>query len=72
MQSDLNKVSLRRRNLSHQAYELVQMTFLLNGRAVDALALIVHKASQDAVGRTWVKKLRGFNQLIYMHKLTLF
>jgi translation elongation factor EF-4 len=34
------------------------MVFLLNGKAVDALALIVHRASQEAVGRAWVKKLR--------------
>jgi len=33
------------------------MTFLLNSRPVDALALIVHRSSQDQVGRAWVKKL---------------
>jgi translation elongation factor EF-4 len=36
------------------------MTFLLNGKPVDALALIVHRSQQDAVGRQWVKKLRTF------------
>jgi len=33
------------------------MTFLLNAKPVDALALIVHRSAQDAVGRQWVKKL---------------
>jgi len=33
------------------------MVFLLNGKPVDALALIVHRSAQDHVGRTWVKKL---------------
>ena len=34
------------------------MTFLLNGRPVDALALIVHKSAEQEVGRAWTKKLR--------------
>lgn len=34
------------------------MTFLLNGKPVDALALIVHKSAEQDVGRAWVKKLR--------------
>lgn len=34
------------------------MVFLLNGKPVDALALIVHRSAQDAIGRAWVKKLR--------------
>jgi translation elongation factor EF-4 len=34
------------------------MTFLLNGKAIDALALIVHRSQQETVGRLWVKKLR--------------
>ncbi|KAJ3506153.1 hypothetical protein NLJ89_g7026 [Agrocybe chaxingu] len=34
-----------------------QITFLLNGKPVDALALIVHRSSQETVGRQWVKKL---------------
>jgi len=37
------------------------MTFLLNGKPVDALALIVHRSAQDLVGRHWVKKLRTSN-----------
>lgn len=36
------------------------MTFLLNAKPVDALALIVHRSAQDAVGRQWVKKLRMY------------
>ena len=34
------------------------MLFLLNGKPVDALALVVHKTEQDDVARRWVKKLR--------------
>jgi len=40
------------------------MTFLLNGKPVDALALIVHRSAQETVGRQWVKKLRMFCKLI--------
>lgn len=35
------------------------MTFLLNSKPVDALALIVHRSAQDTIGRAWVKKLRA-------------
>jgi translation elongation factor EF-4 len=35
-----------------------KMVFLLNSRPVDALALIVHRSAEQAVGRAWVKKLR--------------
>ncbi|KAG2020059.1 Guf1 protein [Coprinopsis cinerea AmutBmut pab1-1] len=37
--------------------DLAKMSFLLNGKPVDALALIVHRSAQDRVGRQWVKKL---------------
>jgi len=37
--------------------DLAKMTFLLNGKPVDALALIVHRSAQDIIGRQWVKKL---------------
>lgn len=33
------------------------MTFLLNGKPVDALAIIVHRSAQDRIARAWVKKL---------------
>jgi len=33
------------------------MVFLLNSKPVDALALIVHRSVEQAVGRQWVKKL---------------
>ncbi|CAK5277610.1 unnamed protein product [Mycena citricolor] len=33
------------------------MAFLLNGKPVDALALVVHRSQEDAIGRQWVKKL---------------
>lgn len=38
--------------------DLAKMIFLLNGKPVDALALIVHKSAQEIIGRQWVKKLR--------------
>ncbi|KAN0077193.1 P-loop containing nucleoside triphosphate hydrolase protein [Tylopilus felleus] len=37
--------------------DLSKMIFLLNGKPVDALALIVHRSAQQDVGRMWVKKL---------------
>ncbi|KAG7092701.1 Translation factor guf1 mitochondrial, variant 2 [Marasmius oreades] len=41
----------------YQRSDLSKMSFLLNGKPVDALALIVHKSAQENVGRAWVKKL---------------
>ncbi len=41
------------------------MTFLLNGKAIDALALIVHRSQQETVGRLWVKKLRTCIQSMF-------
>ncbi|KAJ8507609.1 hypothetical protein ONZ45_g10039 [Pleurotus djamor] len=37
--------------------DLAKMVFLLNSKPVDALAIIVHRHSQDSIGRAWVKKL---------------
>lgn len=37
------------------------MVFLLNGKPVDALALIVHRSAEQEVGRAWVKKLRQYS-----------
>lgn len=39
---------------------MVKMTFLLNNKPVDALALIVHRSHEQEVGRQWVKKLREY------------
>ncbi|KAJ4487702.1 P-loop containing nucleoside triphosphate hydrolase protein [Lentinula aciculospora] len=41
----------------YQKSDLAKMVFLLNGKPVDALALIVHRSAQDTISRTWVKKL---------------
>ncbi|KIL00935.1 hypothetical protein PAXRUDRAFT_821141 [Paxillus rubicundulus Ve08.2h10] len=41
----------------YKASDLSKMVFLLNGKPVDALALIVHRSAQQDVGRMWVKKL---------------
>ncbi|KAI0797564.1 GTP-binding protein lepa [Abortiporus biennis] len=37
--------------------KLSKMIFLLNGKPVDALALIIHRSAEQEVGRAWVKKL---------------
>ena len=42
----------------YQKSNMVKMTFLLNNKPVDALALIVHRSNEQEVGRQWVKKLR--------------
>jgi translation elongation factor EF-4 len=36
------------------------MTFLLNQRPVDALAMVVHKFAHETVGRVWAKRLSKF------------
>ncbi|EIM89825.1 GTP-binding protein lepa [Stereum hirsutum FP-91666 SS1] len=41
----------------YKASNLVKMVFLLNGKPVDALALVVHRSVEQEVGRLWVKKL---------------
>ncbi|KAG2061579.1 translation factor GUF1, mitochondrial [Suillus hirtellus] len=41
----------------YKASDLAKMVFLLNGKPVDALALIVHRSAQHEVGKKWVKKL---------------
>ncbi|KAG6333226.1 hypothetical protein ID866_5861 [Astraeus odoratus] len=44
-------------DIGYKASNLVKMTFLLNGKPVDALALVVHRSVERDVGRMWVKKL---------------
>ncbi|KAJ7074297.1 P-loop containing nucleoside triphosphate hydrolase protein [Mycena amicta] len=41
----------------YRASNLAKMVFLLNGKPVDALALIIHRSKEDDIGRAWVKKL---------------
>ncbi|KAI5121009.1 hypothetical protein M0805_005955 [Coniferiporia weirii] len=41
----------------YQRSDLSKLVFLLNSKQVDALALIVHRSAEQAVGRAWVKKL---------------
>lgn len=43
----------------YQSADLVKMDILLNGRAIDALAVIVHRESAYAVGRSIAEKLRA-------------
>lgn len=40
------------------------MMFHLNGKPIDALAMVLHKSSVAKVGRTWVKKLRPLIKLV--------
>jgi translation elongation factor EF-4 len=47
------------------------MVFLLNSKPVDALALIVHRSAEQAVGRAWVKKLRKIYFYIFLDKLII-
>lgn len=42
----------------YEVSDLVKLNMLLNGKPVDALAMIVHKSAAQAVGRAWTKKLR--------------
>lgn len=48
------------------------MTFLLNGKPVDALAIIVHRSAQDVIGRQWVKKLRKHLCIIVCNTIIYF
>ncbi|KAH9848906.1 GTP-binding protein lepa [Lenzites betulinus] len=41
----------------YKTSDMRKMTFLLNGKPVDALALIVHADKVDHIGRRWVEKL---------------
>ncbi|KAJ7047057.1 P-loop containing nucleoside triphosphate hydrolase protein [Mycena alexandri] len=41
----------------YKASDLAKMVFLLNGKPVDALALVVHRSNEDKIGKLWVKKL---------------
>ncbi|KAF9227814.1 GTP-binding protein lepa [Gyrodon lividus] len=48
----------------YKASDLSKMIFLLNGKPVDALALIVHRSAQQDIGRMWVKKLLRLDKVI--------
>ena len=36
---------------------------MLNGKPVDALAMIVHRSAAQSIGRAWTKKLRMWSHL---------
>ncbi|KAK4689864.1 hypothetical protein P7C73_g250, partial [Tremellales sp. Uapishka_1] len=38
--------------------DLVKLNMMLNGKPIDALAMIVHRSAAVTVGRTWTKKLK--------------
>ncbi|WWC66014.1 GTP-binding protein LepA [Kwoniella dejecticola CBS 10117] len=42
----------------YQQSNLVKLNILINGKPVDALAMIVHKFAAQTVGKAWVKKLK--------------
>lgn len=41
---------------------------MLNGKPVDALAMIVHRSAAQSIGRAWTKKLRKFAILLQLPK----
>ena len=40
---------------------MVKMNILLNGKPVDALAMIVHRESARSVGKEWTKKMSEYS-----------
>lgn len=42
----------------YEKSDLVKLNMLLNGKPVDALALVVHRSFAQSIGRAWVKKLK--------------
>jgi len=42
----------------YETCDMKKMTFLLNGKPIDALAMIVHNSAVQRVGRAWTKKLK--------------
>ncbi|KAF8320104.1 GTP-binding protein lepa [Clavulina sp. PMI_390] len=42
----------------YERCNMKKMTFLLNGKPVDALAMIVHKSVAHDIGKVWAKKLK--------------
>nr|GAT48481.1 predicted protein [Mycena chlorophos] len=45
------------RSLSYEEAGPAILVFLLNGKPVDALALVIHRSKEDEIGRVRVKKL---------------
>ncbi|KAI8621282.1 P-loop containing nucleoside triphosphate hydrolase protein [Chytriomyces sp. MP71] len=43
----------------YEPADLVKVNLLLNGKAVDALATIVHRSAAAGVAKEWVKRLKG-------------
>lgn len=42
----------------YEKSDLVKLNMMLNGKPVDALALVVHRSFAQSIGRAWVKKLK--------------
>jgi len=40
---------------------LIQLNMMLNGKPIDALAMIVHRSAAVSVGRLWTKKLSMYS-----------
>ena len=48
------------------------MSFLLNQRPVDALAMVVHKSAYETIGRVWAKRLSKFSSMTnFLGQITL-
>lgn len=59
MQSDLYKVRTDLDDFTRgvKFEDFPQMMLQLNGKPIDALAMVVHKSNVQKVGRIWTKKL---------------
>ncbi|KZO95882.1 GTP-binding protein lepa [Calocera viscosa TUFC12733] len=45
-------------DVGYQKSDMVKISFLLNNKPIDSLAIIVHRSNSVHVGRIWAKKLR--------------
>ncbi|EJU05637.1 Guf1 protein [Dacryopinax primogenitus] len=45
-------------DIGYQRSDMVRINFLLNGRPIDSLSIVVHRSNALHVGRVWTKKLR--------------
>jgi GTP-binding protein LepA len=48
-------------DMKYNAY-YIQMDVLLNGKPVDALAIVLHRSQIQLVGRDWAKRLKNVIQ----------
>ncbi|KAJ7286084.1 GTP-binding protein lepa [Mycena rebaudengoi] len=58
----------------YRASDLSKIVFLLNGKPVDALALIVHRSNEDTIGKLWSKVIprQMFEKIIARETLSAY